>query len=67
MLPLQGGWVQSLVGELRSHMPKKIEKKNAEAKDFQKSGQGMMIPQTRAVWKSEQTRELLAHISMPDM
>ena len=27
-LPLQGAWVQSLVGELRSHMPCGVAKKN---------------------------------------
>ena len=28
MLPLQGAWVESLVGELRSHMPRGTAKKN---------------------------------------
>ena len=27
MLPMQGAWVQSLVGELRSHMPHSMAKK----------------------------------------
>ena len=27
MLPLQGAWVQSLVGEVRSHMPRGVAKK----------------------------------------
>ena len=45
--------------------PKTRKRKNAEAEDFQKSGQGLVILRTRAVWKSEQTSEFLAHISMP--
>ena len=71
MLPLQGGmgsipgWGTKIPNATCGQ--KNRERKNAEAKDFQKSGQGLVISQTRAVWKSEQTPELLAHISMPDV
>ena len=42
-LPLQGAWVQPLVGELRSHMPcsmvKKLKKKKKERKKEKKMSQ----------------------------